>query len=255
MTSSKHQCWSILLYQEHIDNNILNNIIDYINNINGLYAYICHDKCYYTETTFDELGNLKGGIGELKKKHWHVFIKLPYGVYNSDIKAHTGLEFRFIKPFKPSKLEEKILYLTHINTINKVIYNINDIVTNKNEYIKYIYECYNHNEIHNNIITVLFNYIKNHKSISYLNFLQECLNNNIELKDIKKYWCICKDIIYENHFNKKDIIDDNRFKDKISKLESIFNNLNIDDNGLKEIYEVLEIDFYNLGINDNKKRR
>ena len=230
----KHDCFSLLYYEEN--QNLLNACLDWCNSNNHAYFGIKHDNCFYTETTFDDKLNVIGYCGSKKQLHYHLFIKLNYPIYDSDFIKKIGYEKRFVKSFKPKNLDNKILYLTHINCDNKTVYPIENIFTNRLDYVNYVYSNYNNIDIEYDFFYLLEKYIKSVNKPSYTDFLYYMRSNNVSNDKLKKYWAIAKDIIYENHRFKKQIINS---KDDIKKFDSIlskFPNLKVEQVTLDEIY-------------------
>lgn len=232
----KHECFSLLFYEENKE--ILNSSLDWCNSNNHAYFGIKHDNCFYTETTFDEKLNLIGTSGDKKQLHYHLFVKLKYPIYDSDFVKKIGYEKRFVKSFAPKNLDNKILYLTHILYDPKIKshYKISDIFTNRLEYVNYIYSKIDKIEAEYDFFYLLEKYIKSTKKLTYTDFLFYMRNNNVSNDKLKKYWAIAKDIIYENHIFKKQIVNN---KDDIKKVDSIINTfptLKVEQVTLDEIY-------------------
>lgn len=247
------QCFSVRnLYIDTEENKTRTmGLLDYINDWSLkydnkiTYAYILHDNDYYRENVFDDYDNLIGSIGDLKKAHYHIYIKLPYPVQLGDLAIKLNLELDEIDYFEPKHYRNKILYLTHICHQDKYQYKVSEIVTNKQEFINSIYSAYQPilDCINETLLYIESNkrYVEYREIINFLNSL------GIKSNEIGKKWYILKSLIDEHNklHNYVQKIDDDIEKkyikkysmlikdnDKLSKLLKQFDKLDIvDENG------------------------
>ncbi len=86
-----------------------------------LYVYCLHDKDTYTEE--DEKEG-KGKAGELKKPHWHIYIKLKYTRTFADVAKWFGVPANFVMKMKKRNFDDGCLYATHANAPEKYQYSV-----------------------------------------------------------------------------------------------------------------------------------
>lgn len=86
-----------------------------------MYVYCLHDKDTYTEE--DEKEG-KGKAGELKKPHWHIYIKLKYTRTFEDVAKWFGLSSNFVRKLKKRNFDDGCLYATHANAPEKYQYSV-----------------------------------------------------------------------------------------------------------------------------------
>lgn len=128
------------------------------------YAYILHDKDIYTEE--DEHKNPAHKAGTPKKAHYHIAVRLSYGVDTKHIADWLKVPENFINRVK-GKWVDMLKYLTHENAVGKHQYSEDDVVSNyewKQDKEKAIKKCYSEerkskiiNDIVNGVIRE-FNY-------------------------------------------------------------------------------------------------
>lgn len=216
---------------------------------------ITHNQDIFEEDTFKTNGELLGYKGEPKKEHIHICLMCGKPIDKLKIKQYVGIDLKWIEPFRPKYIKDKLLYLCHKKHPNKHQYDFVEIYTNRYEYVKSVYEEYDAIKQPITIYDIFNNLDKKDKHIKYKDFVSICIDNEINLKDIKSYWYLFKDLIKEHNDYKdnKDIapnssiIEMYRAQEKyIEKLHSLFPNLKIDNetyerlNYLKGEYEKYE---------------
>lgn len=97
------------------------------------YAYILHDKDVYSEA--DELKNSDHKAGTLKKPHYHIAIRLDYGVDTKYIANWLDVKENFVGKAKSKGGEDvkwcnMLKYLTHENAPDKYQYSDDDVISN-----------------------------------------------------------------------------------------------------------------------------
>lgn len=165
------------------------------------WAYILHDKDFYTENTFNEKHELIGKQGEKKKEHYHLYCYLYSPLTIGDIAQHLQCETKDIEKVKPKHYDNKLLYLTHIcyDETKKHRYLLKEVHTNIKDYIQNLYMNYQPKE---NIIPLVIKYSDDNKDrkITKKDFVKLCLEKDM-LQDVKSLYNICKDIIDEHNKN------------------------------------------------------
>lgn len=116
-TIKQYKEFFIVLYREPTKNELLSlGVLDY--------AYIKHDLDYFEE------GHEKAG--ELKKEHWHLYIKLRI----KKTIAGVGKAFNYTKEQSSLLVESTngkcgaVRYMTHIDYVEKQPYSLDNIVSN-----------------------------------------------------------------------------------------------------------------------------
>ena len=104
------------------------------------YAYIKHDKDVYEKNTYDSNYNLLGIKGDLKKEHYHCYVKFNSPIPTSRIEEIFNIKSSDYHAFKPKDFDNKLVYLTHMFHPEKVQYRVLDIKTNIQNYILDLYE-------------------------------------------------------------------------------------------------------------------
>lgn len=201
------QCFEVSnLYEDNTEN--IETTTDILYNINKwsvecndtiTYAYIKHDKDVYLENTFNEYNQLIGIIGDVKKSHYHLYVMLPYSMKICDIATKLNVKQNRIRGFQKKHFTNKVLYLTHICHPNKYQYDINEIRTNKREYVKYIYEQYKPIETPIMFLIRLISTTFKHSNITYKTFISLMFENDIDYNKQLKEFSICKEIINEHN--------------------------------------------------------
>lgn len=93
------------------------------------YAYILHDKDTYTED--DEAKNPDHKADTTKKAHYHIAIRLEYGVDIKYIAKWLSVKENFINKVK-GKWVDMLKYLTHENAPTKYQYTEDEVISNYN---------------------------------------------------------------------------------------------------------------------------
>lgn len=93
------------------------------------YAYILHDKDVYSEK--DELKNPSHKAGTIKKAHYHIAIRLDYGVDTKYIANWLNVKENFINKVE-GKWVDMLKYLTHENAPTKHLYSEDEVISNYN---------------------------------------------------------------------------------------------------------------------------
>lgn len=104
------------------------------------YAYIKHDKDIYEKNTYDSHYNLLGIKGDLKKEHYHCYVKFNSPIPISRIEEIFNIKSTDYHVFKPKDFDNKLVYLTHMFHPDKVQYKVLDIKSNIQNYILDLYE-------------------------------------------------------------------------------------------------------------------
>lgn len=113
---------------EHIDIEKVVKVLDTQKPIKD-YVYILHDKDTYTVE--DEKKNADHKAGTLKKTHYHIAIRLEYGVDIKYIAKWLGVKENFINKVK-GKWVDMLKYLTHENAPTKYQYAEEEVISNYN---------------------------------------------------------------------------------------------------------------------------
>ncbi len=104
------------------------------------FAFIKHDKDTYDKDTYDSNFNLLGKRGELKKEHYHCYIKFYSPMPIDRFETTFGLKSSEYHVVKPKDFDNKLLYLTHCLHPDKYQYDISDISSNIPHYIQSVYD-------------------------------------------------------------------------------------------------------------------
>lgn len=118
-------------------NSILN-LLDY-GTYSCSYAYIKHDKDMYLSDTFNDKFQLIGRCGDLKKVHYHCYVKFNSPVLIDTFELNFNVSPSDYHIFKPKDFDNKLLYLAHVLHPDKYQYSLNDIHTNIRDYVDYLY--------------------------------------------------------------------------------------------------------------------
>lgn len=196
----------------------------------GSYAYILHDRDFYTEETFDRHGNLLGHIGEMKKAHYHVTVSLNSRYTISDIGLWLGIPQRFIEKCK--SFDGSILYLTHRNAPEKVPYNNDEIVTNIKPYTEYLYNNYQPKDAP---IKLLWQYLESNDYPTISGFVRYVGDDRVP--ELVKYWSMIRSILDENksgYLEKVEVMssvkqDNIRYMTAIKDLCNKFGSVTVDE--------------------------
>ena len=111
---------------EHIDIEKVVKVLDTQKPIKD-YVYILHDKDTYTVE--DEKKNADHKAGTPKKAHYHIAIRLEYGVDIKYIAKWFHVEENFINRVK-GKWVDMLKYLTHENALTKYQYAEDEVISN-----------------------------------------------------------------------------------------------------------------------------
>lgn len=158
-----------ICYKESLKDSIEN----LLNNDNVKdYAYILHNKDT-TET------------GEIKKEHYHVFIKYNKPTNKDNISSKFSIDKSLINYCKDEKAY--IIYMSHINENNKYKYPITEIKSNLN--IPLIYENWFNGVItEEDSIKLILEKLK--ENISLIELVQWCMSKGIYKIFKSNYWII-----------------------------------------------------------------
>lgn len=189
------------------------------------YAYINHDKDFYKENTFNENYELIGKVGEVKKKHTHLYVSLHTPKTIADIANSLGVKNTDIQKFKPTHFRNKILYLTHITyaPTEKTRYEVNEIHTNIKDYVEFVYSSY---QPFYDVLSMCIEYMKSNKEkhITKTKFVELCILNDVS-EDLRKNYNIIRDLITEhnqeldNNADFNDKLERERIKTKIERFK------------------------------------
>jgi len=232
--SVKTVCLNIELYPDDTNYNyqeVLNKLVSECDRKGHTYAFIIHDKDVYTKNTFDRNYKLIGRKGDIKKVHCHFIVLFKNGepVDDGDFLLNIPLPSRFVRTVPKSKIENAVLYLSHIKYPEKHFYHWSLINTNNREYIDGLHEDYRPSSAVNFVI----HYIQNLNYVRFSDVWQQALNiSGIGYQDYMKSYSAIKDIInqHNNDFKEKkleyDISDKIRTDAKIkteAELSKMFN--------------------------------
>lgn len=189
--SKRLACINLLLYPETTSYNY-NDVIRTIETSSHIssYAYIVHDRDFFTEETYDKKGHFIGHKGQKKDPHTHVVIALTSPSLISDISSWLGIPERFIEKCK--NFENSLLYLTHRNAEDKVPYSCDEVTSNIDQYIRYIYNSYVPKR---SPIQYLYMYLDTTEYPTYRQFIKFVPEEY--WKDIRPYWSMIRDILGE----------------------------------------------------------
>lgn len=128
------------------------------------YAYILHDRDIIEDT------------GELKKAHYHLYLQFHQPIKSKIIESILTIQFGNCSALSYQATNSNFLaYLTHstINSKNKVLYDVNDIVHN--------YDKEEFNELYYEAVAKVNKPTKEEKIASIYTQLNEILEDNISI--------------------------------------------------------------------------
>lgn len=249
---------NLLLYTDTADYDV-NSVLTKVSTDEHVvsYAYIVHDRDFYTADTFTDKGVLLGRQGEKKKTHVHVSLAFKHRTPISDISLWLGVPQRFIEKCK--NYDSSLLYLTHRNAEDKTPYEVQDVHTNIEDYVRYLYDTYIPKKTP---IPVLFEYMETVKYPTYRGFLEYYGSDKV--MEIRQYWSICRDLINErkqsddvrNELLESHIKYADRKAETLNKLLMSFGSVKVsDDDGKVKQYTLNDdgsIDMLGYTVGGNK---
>lgn len=182
--NDRYRLFSLILYEDTTSYNIkevLKNIKAY-----KFYAYIIHDKDLQES-------------GEVKKKHFHVIIKLDNATTIKALAKKIGIPENFIQHARNERA--MVRYLIHFDDDDKYQYQLSEIKSSRN-YERYVKKCFDDLETEDVIIQNIFSYInENLNHLPYNDFMYyflQYINFNCYETIYKRYRYEFKDYITLN---------------------------------------------------------
>ena len=221
--SNKTVCIALELYPDDTNYNyqeVLNKLVSECEKKGHTYAFIIHDKDVYTENTFDRNYRLLGHKGDTKKLHCHFLVLFKDGnpVDAGDFLLNIPIPSRFVKSVPKSKIENMVLYLSHIKYREKHYYDYSLINTNNREYVDGLHQNYKPSSAVNFVIA----YIENKGYIRFSDVWTNALNlSGIQYADYMKSYSAIKDIINQHNNEYKEDKIKYEYLDKVQTNESI----------------------------------
>lgn len=146
---------------------------------NYSHAFINHDYDVYDKDVLDDDGNVIHAIGEIKKNHTHLIVKLPNARHRDAFCKQLGIASNYDLY---DTLQNGLLYLIHYNDIDKYQYNLDEVQGNLKQWlVEFLNKKYNTEE--QNMLDLLL-YIDNQKYISYTNLMKWACSNG--------YWSVMR---------------------------------------------------------------
>lgn len=88
-------------------------------------CYILHDKDIITQNDIDNHPDSGFVLGELKKAHWHIVLRVSGARWVSALASEFGVTSNYFK--KCDSYEKALQYLTHYNNEDKYQYSIDEV--------------------------------------------------------------------------------------------------------------------------------
>lgn len=88
-------------------------------------CYILHDKDIITQTDIDKHPDKGFILGELKKPHWHIVLRVSGSRWVSALASEFGITCNYF--MKCDSYEKALQYLTHYNNEDKYQYSIDEV--------------------------------------------------------------------------------------------------------------------------------
>ena len=118
MENIKTRTWCMVLYPEDSTHS---NCISILSQSGYDFAYILHDKDLWEENESTE-----HIVGEPKKEHWHVVLKLKNPRYRNAVAQELGIAPNYLEPCRD--LKKALLYLVHDGYEAKFQYDVSEVV-------------------------------------------------------------------------------------------------------------------------------
>lgn len=226
----------IMLY----DDNKLKSLLTYCEFNNYSYAYILHNQDRWTASDFYDLKSKRtlGTIGDVKKDHYHFLIWSSDVVFN-----FKNLSIKFDIPYhlfsKVKDLDMAIVYLTHLNRLDKWQYDVADIKSNCLDYCIYLYTNYNQSS---NVISSVLTYLgqQDRHNVNATEVIQHLLKSGFTEHKFRAYWHIIKDLILDHNdtYSQARYFTDKYINEKKSRIETSLSNVVETFDDIKEIENI-----------------
>lgn len=191
--------YELILYQEDIDNGILENNI--LENIKGRYAMVYHDKDIKED-------------GTPKKPHYHMI--LWFDREKSINQVSKMFNFPINRIDWKADIYGTIQYLIHKNDTNKYQYDASTIQTNIENISEYLYPKKEEKPSETDDLRVIMTYIQNHiTGLRLYDIYCFCIDNDC-WSSYRRNYSIIKDILMEERYIDKEhklvrtLYDDNK---------------------------------------------
>lgn len=188
----KHPFYSFVVYKEDITAHELKEIC--LSSTLPCYISPCHDKDIYRQEDIDKYmknnsdGVLPFTLGEVKKAHWHVAVRLPYMRSPKSALAFLQdnfslLDINYIVPY--DLLNHLCRYWSHLDHPNKVQYNPRDAIALNGFVVDLTQPQIPKPE--KDIVLDIISFIKENPSINFYKLFRHFYDNEQARKYIEKH--------------------------------------------------------------------